>query len=116
MGLRKDLDSISERYVYYLINKNNGEVIYVGTAKNPKQRYITHLKKIKTENALIYKFCREKNIPTKCKVVEKITGTYTDAEKKEIEHILLNSKTVLNFYNNPNKENYYKIEKSLKNK
>ena len=106
MGVRKDLDSKKVRFIYYLCDGDI--VIYVGTSANPKSRYKTHLKRIKTDNALLYKYCRFKNIIPSLQIKAKLTGTYQNAEKLEIDHIHKNSDTVLNFYNNPNKENYYK--------
>lgn len=111
MGVRKDLDSISERFVYHLLF--NDKVIYIGTAKNPKSRFKAHLKRAKTENALIYKFIRSVDFKIKMKVVLKLKTTYEVAEKYEIKEIEKHQDTVLNFYNNPNKENYRKIELEL---
>lgn len=100
MGLRKDLDRISERFIYYLMN---GETpIYIGTSINPIGRYKDHLKKIKNNNtAPIYQFCINNEIKPTLKIVSKITGYYSDAEKIEIQHIEKHAKTILNFYNNP---------------
>lgn len=114
MGLRKDLDvKHCTRYIYYLIH--NEKVVYVGTTDNPKQRFKQHLTKAKQNNqALIYKFIRHVNFDIKIKVVDKIFGNYETAENLEITHINKNAETTLNFYNNPNKENYYKQMELLK--
>ncbi|MXV39337.1 hypothetical protein GO491_11730 [Flavobacteriaceae bacterium Ap0902] len=114
MGVRKDLDIIDTRYIYYLIDNKTNVVLYVGTAKDPKKRYKTHLRKIKSNNsALIYQYCIKHKIQLKLKVVKKLYGSYADAEKIEIENIIKHKDTVLNFYNNPNKKNYYRIEETL---
>lgn len=113
MGLRKDLDSIKVRYIYVL--KHEDLILYVGTAANPKSRFKSHIKRIKTDNALIYRYVKQNGITLKMEVVKKVIGTYADAEKHEIDLIKFNSETILNFYNNPNKKHYYEIEKSLKN-
>lgn len=112
MGVRKDLDSKKVRYIYYLVD--NGVVIYVGTSANPKSRYKSHLKRINTDKALLYNYCIKKNVIPSLRIVQKMVGTYADAESKEIEHIIKNKDTVLNFYNNPNKKNYYKNKKKYK--
>lgn len=107
MGLRKDLDSIKIRYIYAL--KIGEDVVYIGTAINPKTRYNSHLKRINTDNALIYKFLRKIKQMPKMVVLKKVVGTYADAEKEEIEMIEKYSDSVLNFYNNPNKKRYYEM-------
>jgi len=111
MGLRKDLDRKGVRYLYLL--KDGEVVLYVGTASNPKSRFNSHLKRSKTENALIYQYVRKNNIVLKMVVVKKLIGTYADAEKEEIKLIKHYQSTCLNFYNNPNKKHYYEIEKRL---
>jgi len=100
MGLRKDLDRISDRYIYYLLH---GEiVIYVGTSINAMSRYKNHLKKIKdNDSAPIYQYCISNNITPTLRIVSKVTGYYSDAEKIEIKHIEKHAATILNFYNNP---------------
>lgn len=99
MGLRKDLDRMSERYIYYLMHCS--KVIYVGTSINPTQRYRQHLKKIKDNNtAPIYQYCIKNQIKPTLLIKSKIKGYYSDAEKVEIEHIERNKETILNFYNN----------------
>lgn len=114
MGLRKDLDTKHcLRYIYYLLH--NDVVIYVGTSENPKNRFKQHLiSSQKNNNALIYKYIRSVNFDVKMKVVDKTFGNYEIAESLEIKHIEKNAKTTLNFYNNPNKENYYKQIELLK--
>jgi hypothetical protein len=104
MGLRKDLDKVNERFIYYLMNGNTP--IYVGTSRNPRSRYQNHLKKIKEKNtAPVYVFCNENNILPTLKIVSKIVGYYSDAEKVEISHIQKHATTILNFYNNPLSKN-----------
>jgi len=107
MGLRKDLDRISERFIYYLMN---GEiVIYVGTSINPVQRYKQHLKKIEQNNsAPIYQHCIKHSIKPTLLIKSKIKGYYSDAEKVEIEHIERHKNTILNFYNNSESKNKVK--------
>jgi len=109
MGLRKDLDKAGERFVYYLMNK---EVpIYVGTSLNPRSRFKNHLKKIKDNNsAPIYQFCIKNNITPSLKIVSKIFGFYSCAEKIEIEHIEKHQLTILNFYNNPSSKDKVKFK------
>ncbi len=100
MGLRKDLDRISVRYIYYLMHENT--VLYVGTTINPMSRYKNHLKKIKENDpAPIYQYCIKEGIRPTLRIVSKIEGYYSDAEKVEIQHIEKHAKTILNFYNNP---------------
>jgi predicted GIY-YIG superfamily endonuclease len=111
MGLRADMDSIKERYIYVLTHEN--ETLYVGTCRNPKARYKTHLARIKTDNALIYRYLKNKNIIPKMEIVAKLFSTYEDAEKIEIELIKKHSKTCLNFYNNPNKDRYKRLNGSI---
>lgn len=107
MGLRKDLDKIHKRYVYYLSYKNR--VLYVGTSINPLNRYKNHLKKIKEKNtAPIYVYCNKNNIIPKLIIVSEIIGYYSDAEKVEIKHIEKHQDTILNFYNNPKSPNKVK--------
>lgn len=107
MGLRKDLDSVQERFIYYLMDGD--KVIYVGTAIKPKQRYKSHLKRSLTQKAPLYQYIRKmENKPTLL-VKSKINCTYNDAEVIEIQHIEANRETVLNFYNNPNKGNLEKL-------
>ena len=112
MGLRKDLDSVKVRYIYVL--KHEDLILYVGTAANPKSRFKSHLKRINTDNALIYRYVKQNGIRLKMEVVKKVIGTYADAEKQEIELIREHSATIMNFYNNPNKKHYYEVAKSLK--
>ncbi len=113
MGLRKDLDKISVRFIYYLIY--NEKVLYVGTAKKPVNRYKNHIKKIKENNpAPIYQYCIKNKITPKLKVILKLTTTYNQAELIEIEHIKKHQDTCLNFYNNPNKKKVKKY--MIKNK
>lgn len=111
MGLRKDLDKKGVRYLYLL--KDGEKVIYVGTAKNPQSRFKSHLKRSKTENALIYQYIRKNSVVLKMEVVKKLIGTYEQAEMQEIELIKRYQLTCLNFYNNPNKKHYYEVEKQL---
>lgn len=112
MGLRKDLDSTKTRYIYYLMDKE--KIIYVGTAVNPKSRYKTHCKRIKTDTSLLYRYCRIKNIVPLLKIKKKLIGTYENAEVEEIKHINKHNDTVLNFYNNNNKKQYYKLSELYK--
>ena len=109
MGLRKDLDSIKKRYIYTLSIHN--EIIYVGTACNPKSRYQSHLKRSKKQSSLLYRFIRESKQVPKMTIISEIFGTYETAEKEEIKNIELNSDTCLNFYNNPNKKRYNELNK-----
>lgn len=84
MGVRKDLDRVAKRYVYYLMH--NDKVIYVGTAINPLQRLKAHVRKIKNCNsAPIYVYCVENDIIPTLSIVAKLRGTYRDAETIEIE-------------------------------
>lgn len=107
MGLRKDLDRISERFIYYLMNDN--KPIYVGTSINPINRYKDHLKKIKNNNtAPIYQYCINNKITPTLKIVSKVIGYYSDAEIIEIQHIEKHKDTILNFYNNPNSKDKVK--------
>ena len=100
MGIRADLDHVKERYIYYLIHKEI--VLYVGTSVNPRSRYRTHLKKISDGNsAPIYQHCIKNNIKPILRIVSKMIGKYSDAEQIEIAHIQKHSKTIFNFYNNP---------------
>jgi predicted GIY-YIG superfamily endonuclease len=113
MGLRKDLDSTQTRYVYHIIDGND-EVIYVGTAIDPRKRFKEHQKRSETGNSLFYKYVRANRIQIRGRVVKKITGTYAEAEKLEIEEIKRHQDTVLNFYNNPNKKRIREISKNLR--
>lgn len=112
MGLRKDLDSIKERYIYYLTDQN-GTVLYVGTAVNPKQRFKTHIRRSKTDTAILYRYIRKHGIKPKLIIKSRIKGSYAYAEKVEIQHIEKHQNTCLNLYNNPNKERLDQIKKSL---
>ena len=103
MGLRKDLDSIQKRYVYHLLDESKN-VIYVGTAINPKQRLKSHVKRSKTGNSPLYCFMRESGAKITLRIVLEITTTYNEAEKYEIAEIEKHKETCLNFYNNPNKK------------
>jgi len=113
MGLRADKDSIKKRYIYLLLDQND-VVLYVGTAVDPKQRYKSHLKRSQTETALLYRYVRKHKVKMKLHIVCSITSTYNGAEQLEIQHIKDNQQTVLNFYNNPNKERLTEIENELK--
>lgn len=116
MGVRKDLDRVSERYIYYILNDDTKEVIYVGCAINPISRYKSHLKRAKKESAFIYRYIRENKIKTKLKIVLKVKSTYKRAEEIEIKHINKHKDTVMNFYNNPNKKRLYQIYPKKKRK
>jgi excinuclease UvrABC nuclease subunit len=113
MGLRADKDQVKRRYIYFLLDDKNC-VLYVGTAVNPKQRYKTHLNRSQTENALLYRYVRQNNIKLKLQIVCAITSTYANAEQLEIQYIEEHQNTVLNFYNNPNKERIKEIDEKLK--
>ena len=113
MGLRADKDSVKKRYIYFLVDENN-VVLYVGTALDPKQRFKSHLKRSQTQTALLYRYIRKNNVKLKLRIVCSIVSTYQKAEQLEIQHIVDNQQTVLNFYNNPNKERLTEIENELK--
>lgn len=112
MGLRADKDSVKKRYIYFLVDQND-VVLYVGTAVNPKQRYKSHLKRSKTQKALIYRYVRKYNVKLKLYIKCSIFSTYSDAEKLEIQYMEKHKETILNFYNNPNKKRLREIEKKM---
>lgn len=112
MGLRADKDTVKRRYIYFLLDQND-VVLYVGTAINPKQRFKSHIKRAETQKALIYRYIRKNNVKLKLHIKCAITSTYFDAEQLEIQHIKDHQNTVLNFYNNPNKERLKEIENEL---
>lgn len=113
MGLRADKDSVKKRYIYFLMDQND-VVLYVGTAVNPKQRFKSHIKRSQTQSAILYRYVRHKKVKLKLHIACAITSTYFDAEQLEIKHMVKHQKTILNFYNNPNKERLKEIENELK--
>lgn len=100
MGVKKIYNKVTKRFLYYIVEKKSGKVLYVGITEHPKRRFKRHLSEIDWEKRPLYVYLREQNVKVSFEIVQKIVGDYNAAEAVEREHILKHRETVFNLYNN----------------